>query len=459
MAYLLANVTNLLVNAKLVYEHVSKPYMDEIFHVPQAQQYCQGDYLTWDPKLTTPPGLYIISNIFEYLAKSIGFHYLCTVNALRATNILFSIGLYFIFCSFFKRNKLYALVLAWFPVGHFYNFLYYTDSGSTFFVLLSYLLLTKKRYHLSGIVGLISLTFRQTNVIWVCLFMMLAIIDILSTRGLVNPPSNSVHSWSKKQNTHPHIYIYIYSFFLIDLALSSIISLIHNTFKHLFVVLPNIITFLFTILAFAAFLVWNDGIVLGDKSNHVAGLHFPQLFYFTSFLSFFSFPWTLTQLPQFILQLSIKRVLYSLVFVFIALFFVYRYTYEHPFLLADNRHYSFYVWRKIYKRHWIIRYLLVPFYIISGQFNLQRLGKNTFLFNLGYLVALILTLAPSPLLEFRYFIIPFLFYMIHTPPQSNQNTWLALVFYVCLQIATMVLFIYKPFTWPNEPEEFQRFIW
>ncbi|KAG1450772.1 hypothetical protein G6F56_008254 [Rhizopus delemar] len=249
---------------------------------------------------------------------------------------------------------------------------------------------------------------------------MLAIIDILSTRGLVNPPSNSVHSW--------------------NLALNSIISLIHNTFKHLFVILPNIITFLFTILAFAAFLVWNDGIVLGDKSNHVAGLHFPQLFYFTGFLSFFSFPWTLTQLPQFILQSSIKR-------------------YEHPFLLADNRHYSFYVWRKIYKRHWAIRYLLVPFYIISGQFNLQRLGKNTFLFNLGYLVALILTLAPSPLLEFRYFIIPFLFYMIHTPPQFNQNTWLALVFYVCLQIATMVLFIYKPFTWPNEPEEFQRFIW
>ncbi len=25
-------------------EYVSKPYMDEIFHVPQAQQYCQGNY-------------------------------------------------------------------------------------------------------------------------------------------------------------------------------------------------------------------------------------------------------------------------------------------------------------------------------------------------------------------------------------------------------------------------------
>jgi hypothetical protein len=30
---------------------------DEFFHVPQAQKYCAGDY-TWDPKITTPPGLY-----------------------------------------------------------------------------------------------------------------------------------------------------------------------------------------------------------------------------------------------------------------------------------------------------------------------------------------------------------------------------------------------------------------
>jgi len=32
------------------------PYQDEFFHVPQAQAYCRGDY-TWDPKITTPPGL------------------------------------------------------------------------------------------------------------------------------------------------------------------------------------------------------------------------------------------------------------------------------------------------------------------------------------------------------------------------------------------------------------------
>lgn len=31
---------------------------DEIFHIPQAQKYCQGKFFEWDGKITTPPGLY-----------------------------------------------------------------------------------------------------------------------------------------------------------------------------------------------------------------------------------------------------------------------------------------------------------------------------------------------------------------------------------------------------------------
>lgn len=118
---------------------------------------------------------------------------LCTVNTLRFTNIMFSIGLYFTLVSLVNtlypatkhdwRAKMYALTLAWFPVGFFYNFLYYTDPGSTWLVLQSYLLVKKKRYSLAGLVGMISLTFRQTNVIWLCLFMVVTIIDTLSHLG------------------------------------------------------------------------------------------------------------------------------------------------------------------------------------------------------------------------------------------------------------------------------------
>lgn len=33
---------------------------DEIFHIPQAQKYCKGNFGSWDPMITTPPGLYVL---------------------------------------------------------------------------------------------------------------------------------------------------------------------------------------------------------------------------------------------------------------------------------------------------------------------------------------------------------------------------------------------------------------
>lgn len=32
-------------------------YQDEVFHIPQAQKYCDSKWLEWDDKITTPPGL------------------------------------------------------------------------------------------------------------------------------------------------------------------------------------------------------------------------------------------------------------------------------------------------------------------------------------------------------------------------------------------------------------------
>ncbi|CAG8840605.1 21842_t:CDS:2, partial [Racocetra persica] len=121
---------------------VPNPYMDEIFHIPQAQRYCEGNYHEWDPKLTTPPGF---------------------------------IGLYVVFWKLLvclhpfqdkKTRAFSAFVLSSFPVGWFYNFLYYTDSGSTFFVLLAYLLALKRQFWLSAMVSGVGVFFRQTNIGW-----------------------------------------------------------------------------------------------------------------------------------------------------------------------------------------------------------------------------------------------------------------------------------------------------
>lgn len=46
-------------------------------------------------------------------------------------------------------------------------------------------------------------------------------------------------------------------------------------------------------------------------------------------------------------------------------FICFSYSYEHPYLLADNRHYTFYIWKNIYRRNEQMKYFLTPIYSIS----------------------------------------------------------------------------------------------
>ncbi|KAI9308626.1 alpha-2-glucosyltransferase Alg10 [Cunninghamella echinulata] len=463
---LFIHTVSLAVITNVVNKVVTTPYMDEIFHVPQAQRYCYGDYTTWDPKLTTPPGLYVISIGLKAIGDIFDYKNLCTLQTLRVTNTLIAFLLYltiFKICTTIhptissQRLSYYALILSSFPVLFFYYSLYYTDAGSTLFVLLSYLGVKSNRYFLAGLMGAVAVTFRQTNIIWVFYFMILSIIQLIQSRTkqkntsktastLYNPICNRVHLPSD--------------------IFQSIFSFIKYTMINFFYILPRILTFVLTLIAFGIFLLWNGSIVLGDKSNHMAGIHIPQLFYFTSFLSFFTAPLYLhwkhgSDLLRCIYYSNIKRILTLICFLLFMYYAVDFHTYEHPFLLSDNRHYSFYVWKNIYRRHWSIKYALIPAYAISIFININILGPNiSILWMFGYIMTLILTLVPSPLLEFRYFILPLLFYCLHIPPpKNNLRILITFVFYTAINSITLYIFLYHPFLWPQEPNQSQRFMW
>ena len=70
-------------------------YMDEIFHIPQAQKYCQYKFKEWDPKITTLPGIYLLSFLgLRALSFVHGqeLHLLCSTFLLRMTNLVFLMG-------------------------------------------------------------------------------------------------------------------------------------------------------------------------------------------------------------------------------------------------------------------------------------------------------------------------------------------------------------------------------
>ncbi|RWS07343.1 putative Dol-P-Glc:Glc(2)Man(9)GlcNAc(2)-PP-Dol alpha-1:2-glucosyltransferase-like protein, partial [Dinothrombium tinctorium] len=82
----------------LVNEEVSVAYMDEQFHVKQARHYCVGNFTTWDPKITTPPGLYLITlGFLKPFSELYAFGEedsakICPLFMLRSMNVVFTVA-------------------------------------------------------------------------------------------------------------------------------------------------------------------------------------------------------------------------------------------------------------------------------------------------------------------------------------------------------------------------------
>ncbi|KAJ2158962.1 glucosyltransferase [Coemansia sp. RSA 552] len=416
--------------ARLVAHTVDAPYMDELFHVPQAQHYCRGEFRAWDPKLTTPPGLYLVSLALRPLLG-------CSLDALRLTNWVLGLGLFWTLYGLVRQlhghvpatqAALAALTLSSFPLAYFFNHLYYTDTASLLSVLLAYWLCQKGRHTLAGALGFASLWMRQTNVVWVALIGCTAVMDWLRThRGILRPGDALIQSLAQ----------------LVRWAVR-----IGANLPVLWVVAP----YATVVALFGVFLTVNGGIVLGDKAHHQAGIHLPLLFYF--------YAYTLAAAAPTVLSLGAVRPARGLVLGAAACICmaigVRRYTIEHPFLLSDNRHYTFYLWKDIFRRYPPARYLAIPLYLYSAV-AVQRAIQAPALFKLALLLCTAAVLVPSPLLELRYFTVPFFFARLHMP-MSTRALLLELAAYTAVNVATMWVFLNKPFTWDSEPG-LQRFMW
>lgn len=105
-----------------IHDAYDNVYIDEEFHVPQTQRFCRGNtevcdlcnlklnedeliaaLFQWDPKITTPPGLYIVS----YAAlKILGFSsntFLCDIFLLRLVNSIFICLNFIILCWVYSK--------------------------------------------------------------------------------------------------------------------------------------------------------------------------------------------------------------------------------------------------------------------------------------------------------------------------------------------------------------------
>ncbi|KAK6435303.1 glucosyltransferase [Oleoguttula sp. CCFEE 5521] len=556
-AWLLLALPPILLWFTAVNSIVPDPYLDEVFHVPQAKQYCDGRFLPWDPKITTPPGLYFIS----YLLKPVLG---CSTTSLRAINLLCTLALAWILQRIYARRLLRrdstgsqrlathsALNTVLFPPLFFFSALYYTDISSTLAVALFHNSFTatdrsslpshNRRRNIRLVVyGLLALLFRQTNIFWVAIFPAGIVLFRELDRGhavvkdsMYRQVAGFGDSWNGVARTSWKMEVLydppVQNSSLED-YLKCLVSLVTLVLKlptqplRLFDLLSAVSPVLIILLNFALFIVLNGGVVLGDKSNHVATLHTPQLLYLWPFFLFFSWPVILPHLfapPLAILQrfapqirrlVPIKssisaspRIVVLTGFTALALVMVRYNTTIHPFTLADNRHYVFYVFRLL-MRPWWMRYLAAPVYVLSAWSCVQALGEPpvqaqdaaagkdvaaestasrttaqgpNVSFLVIWLATTALNLITAPLVEPRYFILPWLFWRLHVPtsaaptkPQSasgalatkaksqyDKRLWLETAWFLAVNAVTGYMFLYRGFAWESEKGKVQRFMW
>lgn len=346
------------------------------------------------------------------------------------------------------QRILSTLTLAVFPILYFFNFLYYTDTGSVFFTLFAYLMCLYGNHKTSALLGFCGFMFRQTNIIWVVFCAGHVIAQKLTDAW-------KTELQKKKEERLPPIKGPFSEFrkilqFLLVYSMS---------FKNLSMLFFMTWPYILLVFLFCAFVVVNGGIVIGDRSSHEACLHFPQLFYFFSFTLFFSFPHLLspTKMKTF-LCLVWKRRMQFFVITLVSIFFVWKFTYVHKYLLADNRHYTFYVWKRVFQRYEIVKYLLVPIYIFAGWTIADSLKSKSIFWNLMFFICLVTSTVPQKLLEFRYFILPYVIYRLNIPLPSISRLVCELGCYVIVNFLTFYIFLNKTFQWPDNQDS-QRFMW
>lgn len=397
---LLISIVTVLIN-----KEIDAPYMDEVFHVRQTQKYCDGKFKEWDPKITTFPGLYVISSVLGHFVGS------CELSVLRSINMFFltaCIPVFYRLSKLLDHKNPWSMAMACtlFPLHFFYSSLFYTDTASVFFTFGALLFGLLNNRFLRFLFSVAAVSVRQTNIVWVAYI-----------AGFCLLKQQQPKSFSQGR-----------------LLLNMVRSAPSAAWE-----------ILLLLVLFAFFLIKNGSVVIGDKQHHAPILHWVQPLYFVGYMSIAFAPvcWTLRAL-RFSLESVSKHPFRVCIVGLIMCFLISNFTYVHPFILADNRHYVFYIWRRIVNYRPWSRYALVAIYLHAGRCMHAALRENSAVSLLLYTGGTVLVLVPAHLLELRYFSTPALLLVL-------LGRWDKLsaitVFWLCINIATMWVFIYRPYEW------------
>ena len=430
-------------------------YIDEKFHIPQTMQYCKGNLFKWDPKITTLPGLYL------FTALLLGPLDFCTVTYIRFINLVCTYANFYLILEIVDvlnlakkiviekplvTQSLYLLAwnITYFPPLFFWFFLFYTDVFSTTLVLSMLLLHVYNWNKMSAFMGALSICVRQTNVVWV------AFLGMERGLTLVEEITKKPH-YTDSLNIIPCVKTFYY------IARAKARNGIWHAIKFFLIGFVPILPYMLVLILFVIFVIVNGGIVVGDKSAHVPTFHFTQIFYYSVFSFCFSWPYLIPYFIQF-LKFIRSHIIGSIFFICFIALVVHFNTLVHPYVLADNRHYSFYIWKNFMNRYVFFKYLLIPVYAFTIFAHLKSLNHLRILSIAVYVVCICLVLVPQLLLEPRYYIIPYILFRLHQKGPKKWQIIAETITTIFINLAQFLIFTQKSFAWKDEDFP-QRIAW
>jgi alpha-1,2-glucosyltransferase len=461
--------------------------------VPQTQRYCAGDWATWDPKITTLPGLYVLGAAAGHaahaalsLAGAAGAAGPCSPTQLRAVNVLLATALIPVFWHLAAaldpsrtpaQLALLAAAAALFPLHFFFTFLYYTDVASTLLMLAAWLAAVKRRRGLAAALGAAAVAVRQTNAVWVAFVLGWGTMDLLMPAVRIAAAARAAPAAKmqagRRVAARPA-----------DRASNSAAVggggaagreggtledaelLVRGAWVLRSQVASRMWPLAAVLAAFAAFLAWNGGVAVGDRANHGAVRHLAQPLYLALYATLALAPafWTPAALgaSRAALRRRAKRAPWATLAALAgaaaaAAGAVGFGTLVHPFLLADNRHYTFYLWRRVVGAAPWARYALIPAYLHSLGALRRGLAHRHPLRAALLGAAACLVVVPAHLVELRYFTLPVLaaLLLLRTPPPRQLAAVVAL--WAAADAAALWVFLARPFVWGDG--SVARFLW
>lgn len=333
-------------------------HVDEGEHVDQILRLARGEW-TLLPSLTTVPGYHALMALFVRATGAEG------VDALRADSLAVGLAAVAVFAACAHAlTPDRALVRTWqwalFPILTPFLFLIYTDVTSMLFVLLALLAWLRGRPGWAGAAAIVGTTIRQTNVVWMLFFLVLSL-------------------WSAPDARPKRRWLWVYA---LGLA------------------------------AFALFVWVNGGVAVGDKTSHP----FPQVHasnvYFLLFLHFvFFLPSHLLRAREIAGLVRARPWIVALLAVGFPLF-VLTFTNTHG-LNFGNEQVQFFLRNKLLAflvgplDHMLLAYVGVVWAVLSLAVTplLRPQFVLLYPFTLAFLV-------PMWLVEQRYTLIPFTFFLL-----------------------------------------------